>query len=173
LKGKMLDLYERWEQSGQLESKLSAIKEMISKRAHQKEVAEYLGISEKTLIKLKKVHPKINRAFEYGNEEMKDNIFDALLKRAVGYDYEETQTTLEETKTGTKKKIVKTKKHYPPDISAAKYLLPLHFGVEYSERRFEIEAMNKRLEKGEEVWTNEYSDEEALGVVRIRKQSKK
>lgn len=173
MKGKMLDLYERWEQSGVLEGKLNAIKEMVSKRAHQIQIAEYLGITEKTLIKLKKIHPRLFRAFEYGNEEMKGNILDAVLKRALGYEQEETQTTLEETKSGTKKKIVKTKKHYPPDISAAKYLLPLHFGPEFSERRYEIEAMNRRLDRGEEVWTNEYSDEETLGVVRIRKQSKK
>lgn len=169
----MLDLYERWDQTGILESKLNAIKEMVSKRAHQIQIAEYLGVTEKTLIKLKKIHPRLFQAFVYGNEMMKNNIVDAVLKRAIGYDQEETQTTIEETKSGTKKKIVKTKKHYPADISAAKYLLPLYFGLEFSERRYEIEAMNKRLERGEEVWTNEYSDEEPLGVVRLRKQSKK
>ena len=50
MKGKMLDTYERWEKSGHLETKLKAIAEMVSKRATQKEVAEFLGITEKTLI---------------------------------------------------------------------------------------------------------------------------
>lgn len=47
MKGKMLDLYERWDESGHLEVKLKAISEMISKRATQKQIAEYLGITEK------------------------------------------------------------------------------------------------------------------------------
>jgi transcription initiation factor TFIIIB Brf1 subunit/transcription initiation factor TFIIB len=59
MKGKMLDTYERWEKSGYLENKLKAISEMISKRATQKQVAEYLGVTEKTVIKLKKY--KLNK----------------------------------------------------------------------------------------------------------------
>ena len=169
----MLDLYERWEQSGQLESKLNAIKEMISKRAHQKQVAEYLGITEKTLIKLKKTHPKLSRAFTYGNEELKNNLVDSILKRALGYEHEDVQTTIEESKAGTKKKIVKTKKYVGPETNATKYLLVTHFGLEFNECKHEIEIMMKRIEKGEEVWINENSDEENSGAIRVRKQSKK
>ena len=68
---------------------------------------------------------------------------------------------------------MKTKKRALPDISAIRYLMIIKFGRECNERKDEIEAMYKRLEKGEETWTNEYSDEEPLGVVRLRKQSKK
>ncbi len=63
MKGKMLDLYERWEESGYLNSRLKAISEMISKRATQRQVAEYLGITEKALFKLRKAHPKLNKAW--------------------------------------------------------------------------------------------------------------
>ena len=44
---------------------------------------------------------------------------------------------------------------------------------EYNERKEEIDIMLKRIEKGEETWINEHSDEETLGVVNIRKQPKK
>lgn len=54
---------------------------------------------------------------------MKEKYIEALKKRALGYEYEETQTLIEETSHGTKKKIVKTKKHIPPDPETAKYLL--------------------------------------------------
>jgi transcription initiation factor TFIIIB Brf1 subunit/transcription initiation factor TFIIB len=63
MKGKMLDTYERWEKSGHLENKLKSISEMISKRATQKQVAEYLGVTEKTVIKLRKVHKRLDDAF--------------------------------------------------------------------------------------------------------------
>ena len=173
MKGKMLDLFERWEESGHLESRLKAIAEMVSKRATQREVAEYLGITVKTIIKLRKAHPELDKAFQYGDEEMKDKLVDAIYQRAIGFEYEETQTVIEETSSGTKKRLVKTKKKALPDIGAIKYLLVIKFGRDYNERKDEIEAMLKRLEKGEEVWTNEYRDEEDLGTIRVRKQPKK
>lgn len=166
----VLDLYERWELNKELAPKLKAIQELVSKRATQKQVAEYLGITEKTLIKLKKAHPKLQRAFVYGNEDLRNKLEDALLKRAIGFEFEEVQTTIEETKSGTKKKIVKTKKQVSPETNAAKYLLVIHFGLDYNERKSEIELMRERLAKGEEVWMNENSDEETRRPNRIRKQ---
>lgn len=55
----------------------------------------------------------------------KDKYLEAIKKRALGYEYEEVQNLIEETKGGTKKKIIITKKQVPPDIEAAKYLLKL------------------------------------------------
>jgi len=173
MKGKMLDTYERWEASGNLETKLKSISEMISRRATQKQIAQYLGISEKTLIKLRKTHSKLDSAFQYGDEELKQKLLDAMYQRAIGFDYEETQTVIEETKTGTKKRITKYKKKSLPEIAAIKYLLIIKFGLEYNDKKEEIELMNKRLEKGEEVWKNEYSHEESNPINRIRKQSEK
>jgi len=173
MKGKMLDTYERWEASGNLDIKLKAISEMISKRATQKQIAQYLGISEKTLIKLRKTHSKLDSAFQYGDESLKQKLLDAMYQRAIGFDYEETQTVIEETKTGTKKRITKYKKKSLPEIAAIKYLLIIKFGLEYNDKKEEIELMNKRLEKGEEVWKNEFSHEESNPINRIRKQSEK
>lgn len=53
----------------------------------------------------------------------KQKYIEALKKRALGYEYEEIQTLIEETAHGTKKKIVKTKKHIPADVETAKFLL--------------------------------------------------
>ena len=169
----MLDLFEKWETSGHLDEKLKSISEMVSKRATQRQVAEYLGITEKTIIKLKKVHPKLNNAFQYGDEELKHKLLDAVYRRAIGFEYEETQTVIEETKIGTKKRITKFKKQSLPDIAAIKYLLITKFGLEYNEKKAEIELMAKRIENGEEVWVNEYRDEESNRTPRVRKQSKK
>ena len=166
MKGKMLDTYERWEKSGHLETKLKAIAEMVSKRATQKEVAEFLGITEKTLIKLRKTHQRLDDAFEFGDEELKNNLIDAMYRRAVGFEYEETQTVIEETKTGQKKQSL-------PDIAAIKYLLITKFGIDFNEKKAEIELMARRIENGEEEWVNEYSDETNNRTKGIRKQSKK
>jgi len=52
----------------------------------------------------------LNQAFINGDLELKDKLMDAMFQRAVGFDYEDTQTIIEENKSGTKKRIVKTKK---------------------------------------------------------------
>lgn len=53
----------------------------------------------------------------------KEKYIEALKKRALGFEYEEITTLIEETAKGSKKKIVKTKKYMPPDPATARYLL--------------------------------------------------
>ncbi|HQQ39658.1 MAG TPA: hypothetical protein PKY72_05115, partial [Bacilli bacterium] len=73
-------------------------------------------------------------------------------------EYEETQTVIEETKTGQKKRITKFKKQSLPDIAAIKYLLITKFGIDFNEKKAEIELMARRIENGEEEWVNEYEE---------------
>lgn len=149
---KVRDTYEQWEADGILEDKLKTIQELVGKRIIQKEIAEFLGLSERTLIKIKKAHPRLNQAFINGDSELKDKLIDKVYEKAMGFDYEETQTVVEETSSGTKKKIVKNKKKALPDFNAIKYLLIIKFGREFNEKKEELDLMYKRLEKGEEIW---------------------
>jgi len=160
MKGKMLDYYEKWGKNGVLDNRLKAIEDMVSKSATQKEIAKILGMTEKTLIKLKNKHPKLNQAFIFGNDELKYTLIDTMLKKAIGYEYEEMQTTIEETKIGTKKRIVKYKKKAQPDYNAIRYLLVVKFGREFNEKKEEIDAMFERLKAREENWSNASSDED-------------
>ena len=170
---KVLDTYQQWEADGVLDERIKSIQDMVARRIIQKDIAKAMNLSENTLIKLKRSHPRLNQAFINGDDELKYKLMDALFQRAVGMEYEEVQTIIEETSSGTKKKLVKTKKKALPDFNAIKYLLIIKFGREYNERKEEIDIMLKRIEKGEETWINEHSDEETLGVVNIRKQPKK
>ena len=170
---KVLDTYQQWEADGVLDERIKSIQDMVARRIIQKDIAKALNVSENTMIKLKRSHPRLNQAFINGDDELKYKLMDALFQRAVGMEYEEVQTIIEETSSGTKKRLVKTKKKSLPDFNALKYLLIIKFGREYNERKEEIDIMLKRIEKGEETWINEHSDEETLGVVNIRKQPKK
>ena len=170
---KVLDTYQQWEADGVLDERIKSIQDMVARRIIQKDIAKAMNVSENTLIKLKRSHPRLNQAFINGDDELKYKLMDALFQRAVGMEYEEVQTIIEETSSGTKKRLVKTKKKALPDFNAIKYLLIIKFGREYNERKEEIDIMLKRIEKGEETWINEHSDEETLGVVNIRKQPKK
>lgn len=53
-------------------------------------------------------------------DNMKDDLKEALLKKATGYEYEETEITA--SKDGKSSRVKKTKKHMPPDLNAIKYL---------------------------------------------------
>lgn len=52
-----------------------------------------------------------------------DKYLERIRKLAKGYEVEEVQTIIEETTSGTKKRIVRTKKHIPPNLQAIKYLM--------------------------------------------------
>jgi len=160
MKGYTLDYYEKWERDGILDKRLSEIKELVSKGVPQIEIAKILGMAEKTLYKLKKRHPKMNQAFVFGNDELQYTLIDSIMKKAVGYEYEETQTTIEETKSGTKKRIVKQKKVAHPDLNAARYLLIIKFGRNFNDRKEEIDVMYERLKNREDKWTNASSNED-------------
>ena len=51
-----------------------------------------------------------------------DKYLNAIEKLALGYEYEEIQTLIEDTPSGQKKKIIRTKKHCPPNLAAAQYM---------------------------------------------------
>lgn len=52
-----------------------------------------------------------------------DKYYEAIEKLALGYDYEETQILIDETKSGQKKRMYKTKKHIPPNFEAARFMI--------------------------------------------------
>jgi CRISPR/Cas system CSM-associated protein Csm2 small subunit len=133
---------------------------LVSQRIVQSKIADALGITEKTLIKMKQLHPRINQAFVNGDTELESKLVDAVYQRAIGMEYEEIQTIIEETKTGTKKKIIKTKKKSLPDFNAAKYLLAIKFGRKYNEKKEIIALMEKRIAKDDDVWFNEALSDE-------------
>lgn len=81
---------------------------------------------------------------------MNDKYLDAIEKLASGYEYEEVQTQIEETSSGTKKKIIKTKKHVPPSFQAARYLINLNKNDHLDEGlqplpKEEVETFNKEV----------------------------
>lgn len=152
---RQLDSFERWEKQEILKKKLKIIKDLSSKNVSQQKIAGELGISLKTLQKLKNRHPDFAFAFKKGKSEMKENLINTIYKKAMGFEHEEVQTLVEKVGGKNKQKIVKNKKYYPPDLSSAKYLLIIKFGRDYNEKKDELNLMEKRQKDKEEEWTNE------------------
>lgn len=83
------------------------------------EISAKCGCSRSTLSEWKKRFPDIADALKKGKEVVDIQVENALLKRALGYSYEETMT--EQSEDGVKKRV--TKKFIPPDVTAQIYWL--------------------------------------------------
>lgn len=106
-----ISIYEQWEKDGELKDKLILIQGMAREGLTQQQIANNLGISIDTLIENKKKYSEFNDALKKGKEVIDFEVENALLKRALGYEYEE-----ETYENGILTK--KVKKHVPPDTTA-------------------------------------------------------
>ena len=79
------------------------------------EIAIKLGISTSTLYNWQKKYVEFLEALKRGKKVVDAKVEKALLKRALGYDYEETKIIMNES---GKKKVEKTKKQVKPDTTA-------------------------------------------------------
>ena len=84
-----------------------------------KQIAETkVGINESTFCAWKNKYPEIKQALKKGKEPVDMMVENALLKRALGYEYEEVTVELYEENGEQKKKIKKTKRQVVPDTTA-------------------------------------------------------
>ncbi len=151
---KSLDTFQRWEKQGLLKEKLKLARQLSAKNVTQQKIATELGISLKTLQKLKNRHVDFARAFKKGQSQMKEDLIGVIYKKAMGFEHEEVQTLVEKVGGRNKQKITKNKKYYPPDLNSAKYLLIIKFGRDFNEKKDEIDIMEKRLESKDEEWSD-------------------
>ena len=79
------------------------------------DIAHNVGISPATLYEWKKRFPEISEALKRGKEVVDIQVENALFKRAMGYEYEETKIIISE-KDG--KRVETVKKQMPPDTTA-------------------------------------------------------
>lgn len=85
----------------------------------EEQVAKRLGIAYSTLSLYKTKYSEILEALKKGKEELVEELEDSLYKRAMGFEYEETEITA--TRDG--KRVKKVKKFIPPDVGALCFAL--------------------------------------------------
>lgn len=84
------------------------------------QIAQKIGIRRSTFYEWLNKHPVISDAIKKGKAPVDFEVENALLKRALGYDYEEVVT---EVYGDGKKHVKKIKRHVPPDVGAAAFWL--------------------------------------------------
>ena len=103
---------------------LDRIKIWMAKGATQKEVAEKLMISEAALYKWKGMYVELKESLDAPKGYVDDQVEAALLKRCMGYDYEEVTRWQTIGRNGELIWLEKrSKKHLPPDPSCVQFWL--------------------------------------------------
>ena len=83
------------------------------------QIAKNIGISTSTLYEWKKKYSEFSEALKKGKEVIDRQVENALLKRALGYEYEEVKQIIEKDDNGKdRKRIEKIIKHVAPDVTA-------------------------------------------------------
>lgn len=106
------------------ESGLLRIESWASDGLLNKDIAANIGVAEGTFYNWINKYDEIDEALKRGREPVVRVIENALIKKAKGFEYEETTTEVWVDDDGNKRQQVKRHKRYsPPDTSAAIFLL--------------------------------------------------
>lgn len=97
------------------------VKWMCRNGASDEQIAGEFGISVCQLYRWYRRFPELCQAKESNKLTTDVEVEDSLLKRATGYDVEETEVVA--SKDGRPLRIKKTKKHIPPDVRACRLWL--------------------------------------------------
>lgn len=82
------------------------------------QIAKNMGIKKSTFYDWLKKYPDISDSIKKGKAPIDFEVENALFKRAIGYEYEEIETTIEEIDGKQRKRIKKIKKVALPETSA-------------------------------------------------------
>lgn len=156
------DLFDKWEESGELPAKLEQLTKWKRALVTQGEMAKALGITEEYFTKLKKKHPQIQEAFDKALVMLKHNLVGAMYKKALGYDVEETDMIVDDNgKTTPKKKVHTSTRHIPGDYNTQVYLLNKFFGETFNAN---YDMLKLQREKNESKENEEVSETQTILV---------
>lgn len=108
-------IYENWKEENILEDKLILITAWARNGLTLQQIADNLGLNRDTFSEYKKKYSDISEALKKGKDVVDIEVENALLKRALGYSYEEVTVEDSEKNGKTIKKVIK---QVVPDTTA-------------------------------------------------------
>lgn len=157
-----------------IQPRLSEIHKWCEEGLTNDVICERLGIAESTWYEYQKNYPVLLELVQASKAVMDTKVENALLKTALGYEYEEIKTIIEEDKNGKKRtRIEKTKKYMPPNPAAQAFWLKNRKKDEWGDRKeiiFDTKAQEEERKRlflqmiNDEVVDADYSiEDEAVG----------
>nr|DAT86517.1 MAG TPA: terminase small subunit [Caudoviricetes sp.] len=120
------------------------------------QISNNLGISTTTFYEYKKNYPEFSESLKRGKEIVDYEVENALLKRALGYEFEEkTYETRWDENQGRFREVLtkKVRKEVVPDTTAQIYWLNNRKPKQWRNKRNEEEGNNENLNKVEQLLT--------------------
>lgn len=133
----------KWET---VSGKLKLVEKWARDGLTEKQIAKNLGISKNTMNLYKNEHQDFLTALKKGKEVIITELENALIKRALGYEYEETKTYIRDEGGKKVKYTEKTVKQLPPDVGACAILLKNKDKEHYSDNPALLELKKEMLE---------------------------
>ena|SRR5699024_335233 len=99
------------------------------------QIAHNVGIRPSTFYEWINKFPEISEAIKKGKEVADFEVENAMFKSALGYEYEEVKTYIEDSGGGQKKRIEKTKKHVAPNVTAQIFWLKNRKSAEWRDKQ--------------------------------------
>lgn len=130
----------------QVKDKLHLVEKWGRDGLTEQQIAKNLGISRTTLNDYKDRYPDFLDAIKRGKEVNITELENSLVKRAMGYYYEEVKTYIKEDSQGTTTYTEKTRKHQPADVGACAILLKNKAPEKYTNDRAALDLKRQELE---------------------------
>ena len=133
-------IYDTWVKDGELKEKLTLIQGWARDGLILEQIAHNLGVSRSVFFKMKKKYKDVAEAIKKGKEVVDIEVENALLKRAIGYDYEEVKTYIQENSGKVTKRKEVTVKHIAGDVTAQMFWLQNRKNDKWKDRRYDNTA---------------------------------
>jgi transposase len=130
----------------QIAPRLAEIEIWLRDGLTEAQVCKNLGISVNTLNEYKKKYQELSESIKRGRQPIVTEIENALVKRALGYEYDEVKTYIKDEDGKTVKYTEKTRKHLPPDVGACAILLKNKAPEHYTNDRALLDFKRQELE---------------------------
>jgi hypothetical protein len=131
---KMMERPTKWET--QVLPRLSDIQKWIEAGVTIDEICERIGIASSSWFEYVNQHEVLKNLIDWSRSVTNSRVESSLLKAAMGYEYEEIKSVIEEDKNGKKRtRIEKVKRHMPPNPTAMVFWLKNRAPNEWNDRR--------------------------------------
>lgn len=130
----------------QVQARLAEVEIWLRDGLTEKQVCKNLGISVETLNQYKRRYPELVEAISRGKEILIRELENALVKRALGYEYDEVKTYIKADDGKETRYTEKTRKHLPPDVGALAILLKNKAPDRYTNDRAALELKRQELQ---------------------------
>jgi replicative superfamily II helicase len=134
-----------------IEEKLPLIIKWCRDGLSEDQIMKNIGIKKTAFSRYKNEREELRNALKKGKEVFITEIENALSKRALGFEYEETKTYIKYEDGKEVKYQERTKKYYPPDVAACSILLKNKDRGNWSDNPMKIDLERELMEFKKEM----------------------